>query len=1009
MLRPFSRNNIHGHNIKASLLTTAICTAIATGSNGALAEEPGVLLEEVEVIGLRANLSSAQELKRNANTVKDIITATDIGALPDKSVTEALMRVPGVTIERFAASDDPNHFAAEGTGVVIRGLKRVRSEINGRDSFSARRDGSGLSFEDIPPELLGSVEVVKNTTADLIAGGVAGTVNLVTRKPFDSDEMQLFGSIKGNYGDHIDEWTPSYSGLFSDNWDTSAGKFGFLISASHSKYEDRGDGVALDNYYERSATAAEMPQFGQFGTELNDYPGQTLYVPAGTSIRTSDSERERSGLTTSVQWLSPNDRLEVTAEYVKSNAKLSWDERVIQYGEQGFNVNPNNSQVSEASFNSEGFMTSGNLLMGTSSLAQSRWRETETDIDDLSIHFTYKPTDTLTLDFDIQKIDSSFEATDYTLSNRFANDDTYFSTSGNRLNVDYLGEQLTSPATPEEMYINSAMDKEDDYDADSSSYAFDIEYSFNNSFITSIKAGAYHSNKEKTIRDSAWNWGEVSVAWLPYGNGGFSSNVIDHPELYENVNFNRSDFHGGGVLAKDLNVLFPRMANVHNWQAYHNQTNSENGGFSNFVPLRQRDCVMEAAAECNLQGAYLPSEVSSSNEENTEFYLMASYAFENMAMPIKGNLGLRHVSWKVSSKGATQFPTPIPAWWEQWNQPLWNSYSAKERAFQNHLNTNPGKLKGTDYDKLLPSINLSLSLSDDQIMRFAVSQNVFFPTFTDVRNFRTITESHLEEYDSNGALTGYSNISFDGQTGNPNIEPEEATNYDLTYEWYFAQVGSMSVSLFYKELDNIIRERLFVEDITNPLNGATMPVNFSQETNQGNGNIQGFELAYQQFYENLPGAWSGLGMSFNYTYLDQSGINDDVGFGDGIAGAGGRNKFRAFSNLDLPGYSDNTVNAVLMYEKYDISARLAYNWRSEYLLTDRDADLFAPVIAESTGQLDASIAYNINEHLKVGVDASNLLNEIISTEMIYNQAGDRTPRSYFKTDTRYGVFAQMKF
>ena len=73
-------------------------------------------VEVIEIKGIRGSIMSAQDLKRFADTVKDVITATDIGALPDKSVTEALQRVPGVTIERFASSDDPKHYADEGTG-----------------------------------------------------------------------------------------------------------------------------------------------------------------------------------------------------------------------------------------------------------------------------------------------------------------------------------------------------------------------------------------------------------------------------------------------------------------------------------------------------------------------------------------------------------------------------------------------------------------------------------------------------------------------------------------------------------------------------------------------------------------------------------------------------------------------------------------------------------------------------------------------------------------------------
>ena len=115
----------------------------------AMAEE----VEVIEVRGMRESVLSAQNLKRHADTVVDVVTATDIGALPDKSVTEALQRIAGVTIERFAASNDPKHFADEGTNVLVRGLDRVRSEINGRDSFSANPNG-GLKLCRFPCRII---------------------------------------------------------------------------------------------------------------------------------------------------------------------------------------------------------------------------------------------------------------------------------------------------------------------------------------------------------------------------------------------------------------------------------------------------------------------------------------------------------------------------------------------------------------------------------------------------------------------------------------------------------------------------------------------------------------------------------------------------------------------------------------------------------------------------------------------------------------------------------------
>ena len=153
--------------------------------------------EPIIVTGIRGNIRSAQQIKQNADTFVDSITAEDIGSLPDRSVTETLQRIPGISISRFAAADDPDHFSVEGSGVVIRGLTYVRSELNGRDVFSAN-NGRSLGFNDISPELLGAVNVFKQQTADMIEGGLAGVVDLRTRKPFDKRELVLAGSVEAN-------------------------------------------------------------------------------------------------------------------------------------------------------------------------------------------------------------------------------------------------------------------------------------------------------------------------------------------------------------------------------------------------------------------------------------------------------------------------------------------------------------------------------------------------------------------------------------------------------------------------------------------------------------------------------------------------------------------------------------------------------------------------------------------------------------------------------------------
>src|SRR5246500_4959825 len=172
-------------------------------------------LATVVVVGLRRALETAEEFKKDADTFVDSIDATDLGAFPDKSASDALKRMPGVTVNTLQSNDDSTHPSGEPVNVLIRGLTQVRTELNGRDSFSAD-SGRGLNFNDVSPELLSRIDAYKNQTADMIEGGIAGTVDLRTRLPFDQKGLLITGSFKENYGDRSKSWTPEGSVLISD-------------------------------------------------------------------------------------------------------------------------------------------------------------------------------------------------------------------------------------------------------------------------------------------------------------------------------------------------------------------------------------------------------------------------------------------------------------------------------------------------------------------------------------------------------------------------------------------------------------------------------------------------------------------------------------------------------------------------------------------------------------------------------------------------------------------------
>ena len=339
------------------------------------------------VTGIRQSLQNSQNIKRNSDTVVDAITAQDIGALPDRSVTEALQRVPGVAINRFAGSSDPDHFSAEGSGVVVRGLTYVRSEFNGRDTFSTGVYGQAINFADVPAELLGSVEVYKNSTADLIEGGLSGTVNMNLRLPFDNRGFHIGYDIEANYGDFRKKWSPVGSLLVSNTWDTGIGRIGLLGAVSYSKIYTRSDGVQVSNFQTRDGTYAitanttdprnitcRTPLPGT--TDATGFPGNidswqggaandglggaaipgpgvqggpcfgaasggpdgfydfagTLYAPLGGQFRTQTFDRTRKGFAASAQWESIDRRMLLSAQFLRSKATQKQSEYTFEAG-----------------------------------------------------------------------------------------------------------------------------------------------------------------------------------------------------------------------------------------------------------------------------------------------------------------------------------------------------------------------------------------------------------------------------------------------------------------------------------------------------------------------------------------------------------------------------------------------------------------------------------------------------------------------------------------------------
>lgn len=310
----------------------------------------GTAGDEVVVRGIRRSIESAQDIKREADTFVDAITAEDIGALSDRSIAEALQRVPGVSVSNFSGPNDPDHFSVEGSGVVIRGLTLTRSELNGRDIFSTGI-GRSIDFQDFPSELVSAIEVFKNSSADQIEGGLAGTVNLKTRKPFDSNGRVIAGSVDFNHSDlqELQTFTPGGSLLLTDRWDTNIGEFGLLFSGSFSRLVNESNGSQIgvsQNFFAPGNNGAfdgvvaqvEQDIFG--GAFPNRLPGDQFSI-VGAGIRSEERERERYGFDAAAQWRSPDKRTTATFEFFRTDATLSWSENVIEPQVDAFAIQSN--------------------------------------------------------------------------------------------------------------------------------------------------------------------------------------------------------------------------------------------------------------------------------------------------------------------------------------------------------------------------------------------------------------------------------------------------------------------------------------------------------------------------------------------------------------------------------------------------------------------------------------------------------------------------------------------
>lgn len=244
----------------------------------------------------------------------------------------------------------------------------------------------------------------------------------------------------------------------------------------------------------------------------------------------------------------------------------------------------------------------------------------------------------------------------------------------------------------------------------------------------------------------------------------------------------------------------------------------------------------------------------------------------------------------------------------------------------------------------LPNASARLQLTDELQLRLTYAKTIAQPFFGDLNPGLT--------YD----VPLNANIRPNGGGGNPDLKPQTSDAYDATAEYYFNESSYVSAAIYYRTIEDRVAAGTEVETIDG------IEYNITRPRNLGGSTLQGLELSSQWFLDFLPEGWDGLGVIANYTLADSS-IDTE---GDPLEGE------------PLLGVSKHSYNLGLLYEKYGVTARVMYNWRSEYddgyfgagLLTPGSDPKFNTV--KANGRLDFSIGYDLTPNITISVEGVNV-------------------------------------
>lgn len=983
--------------------------AAAAGAQGVPANGTASTAETIVVTGQRGALQSAQDLKRNAEEIVDSIVADVIVKLPDQSVSEVLQRVVGVSIDRTMANvrslnDGIEKFSIAGAGVTIRGLSYVRSETNGRESFSAN-GGRALSFEDVPPELLAGVDVYKNPSAEQVEGGIGGLVNLRTWKPFDFAGARSALTLGLERSSLRRQVAPSMSALVSNRWRTDLGEFGALVDFAFSQKRDRTDAFQIEPYFARTDAVA------------GDTSGRLNWVPSGVSWRSSTYDRERHGLAAALQWR--RDGAQSSLGYFESRHRMQWTENASFFGGDRWatQVDPG------ATFGENGALLTGVLrgvVMGTA----VRYADTRSRTRDLSWQLEAPLSARWTVSTELQRVLSTTEGLDNTIGLKTSALPKQRVDLGGRVpQLSFDDSDRAFLADPSSYFWNFTQDHLERNTGALTAARADTRYRFDAARgLRDLRLGLRFTDRRAVSRqtEGGYHWVPITDSWL--APGGRLAQLAD-PRFGQDVELHRYGGFFNGATGEPPAVLAPRLAMVQNLPASFEKLHGYRDALcrdANPAPADAQRCL-DGYSWISPTGAFgTPAWTNPQREKTQAAYAQLRFGdAADRTLPLEGHVGLRVVRTEVNAVGRLIFdPRPVPG------APAFDKVDPDADVEYRHA-----------YRNVLPSLNLLYRAHDTLQVRAAAARAMARPDFYQLQGYVTLSQNVPRNYPNTTEPITYTG---DGSRSNPFLKPTTANNLDLSVEWYPSSTSAFTLAVFDKRLKDIVIGRTSVYTLADTT-GTPYDFTVTAPVNGARGHARGLELGAQRYLDMLPGWLAGFGVQANYTHIDSrqtlysplqpaycTGL-DQTTASVSLSLNGCDTDGRVFGGLPMQNLSRHAANLALLYDRGPLSVRLAYGWRDRYLQAanaygtngsggldtnpdsatrgQRNVNWALPTWVRAYGQLDLGVFVKVDDQLTLGLAAQNLTDSTFQQAM--QQHIGLMQRAAWSSGRRYALQAHV--